>query len=96
MRAQEVGVQREQVPVADGDVHDRLDTELGLDKTAGGQRAHPALRTGAVSNVHGVDMARSGAQLVQRIADIETSRRGQLRRDDEFAALDALREAGRL
>ena len=55
MRAEQVGLHAEQVPIAAGVVEDRLDAGLLLDEHRRRQRAHPRAGARAVGDVDQID-----------------------------------------
>ena len=90
MRAEQVGVQREEIAVPDGDVQHRLDAHPRLDEACRRERAHAPLRPRRVRDVDGVRVPERGAQLLHCLAELEPDGGRNLHRDGELAARDAL------
>jgi hypothetical protein len=83
-RRDQVGLQREPVAVAAGDLHDRLDPGLGGQQAAR-PASHPHVRAGVVGDVHSVHPA---AQRLRPAADgrgIGPARRADLGGHRELA-----------
>ena len=74
VRAEQVGLHAEQVPIAAGVVEDGLDAGLLLDDQRGGERAHARAGARAVGDVDEVDAV--NAQL-PRLLDERRARRGR-------------------
>ena len=68
LRAEQVRLHAEQVPVAAGVVEDRLDARPAATSTAVDERAHPAAGARTVGNVDEVDAA--DAQLAGRVDEL--------------------------
>ena len=58
MRAEQLRLERHQVPVAGREVDEALEVEVVLDAERDGQRAHPDAGHGAVADVDEVDAGR--------------------------------------
>ncbi len=85
---EQVGLERQPVAVAAGELHDRLDSRLGGQQAAGPAR-HPHVRTGVVGDVDGIHPAAQRFHLAAQRRGIRPPRRPDLRGHREPARGEA-------